>query len=128
MNFDEDAPFHAHVYHTAGKRAASDVLQAQFREMLGKDLLVVGKVREEPIGPHPLPQFEIHFLKRSLPKVLPLIEASGLQALVHPLTNDDLADHTTLANWIGEPLKLDLSVLDPPGNNQGIPRFGKRDF
>jgi DOPA 4,5-dioxygenase len=53
---------------------------------------------------------------------------SGLRALVHPLTDDDLADHTSLGRWIGEPLELDLTVLDPPGVNQGVPRFGKSDF
>jgi hypothetical protein len=25
-------------------------------------------------------------------------------------------------------LELDLSVLDPPGHNQGVARFGERDF
>lgn len=128
MSFNDDAPFHAHIYHEPGQRAASDDLHARLTTMLGGDLLMVGKLREGPVGPHPLPQFEIHFLKRALPQVLPLIEASGLRALVHPLTDDDLADHTTLATWIGAPLDLDLSVMDPPGQNQGVPRFGRRDF
>ena len=57
-----------------------------------------------------------------------MIEASGLRALVHPLTGDDVADHTSLAHWIGEPIDLDVSVLDPPGVNQGVARFGKSDF
>ena len=57
-----------------------------------------------------------------------MLEASGLRALVHPLTDDDLADHTRLAHWIGEPVDLDLSMLDPPGVNQGVARFGKSDF
>jgi DOPA 4,5-dioxygenase len=61
-------------------------------------------------------------------QVTATIEASGLRALVHPLTDDDLADHTSLARWIGKPLELDLSVLDPPGRNQGASRFGKDDF
>jgi len=85
-------------------------------------------MRDASVGPHPKPQFEIHFLEGALPTVLPLIEASGLRALVHPLTDDDLADHTSLAVWIGEPIPLDLSVLDPPGMNQGVARFGKSDF
>ena len=29
---------------------------------------------------------------------------------------------------IDEPVALDLSTLDPPGINQGIPRFGVSDF
>jgi DOPA 4,5-dioxygenase len=69
----------------------------------------------------------VHFYEDALPEVLPLIKASGLTALVHPLTDDDLADHTSLAQWIGEPLVLDESVLDPPGLNQGVARFGKSD-
>jgi aromatic ring-cleaving dioxygenase len=132
MTTDGTAPYHAHIYHEADQRAASDTLHARLTALKDTgelaDLLMVGKLRERPVGPHPLPQFEIHFLQRALPGILPLIEASGLRALVHPLTDDDLADHTTLATWIGEPLDLDLSVMDPPGVNQGVPRFGKVDF
>jgi len=127
----DDAPYHAHIYHAPGQRAASDALHAQLVALKADlpDLLMVGKLREGPVGPHPLPQFEIHFLARATPRILPLIEASGLRALVHPLTQDDLADHTTLAQWIGgPPLDLDLSVMDAPGENKGVPRFGKVDF
>jgi DOPA 4,5-dioxygenase len=64
----------------------------------------------------------------ALPGIVAQIEASGLRALVHPLTDDDLADHSDLAHWIGGKLDLDLDVLDPPGRNQGLARFGKSDF
>ena len=132
MTFADVAPYHAHIYHGPQQRAASDALHERLTGLMGSggiaDLLMVGKLREGPVGPHPLPQFEIHFLKRALPQILPLIEGSGLRALVHPLTDDDLADHTTLAHWIGAPLDLDLSVMDPPGQNQGVPRFARRDF
>jgi DOPA 4,5-dioxygenase len=83
---------------------------------------------DRPVGPHPIPQYEVHFHGSALPKVLDRIKANRLRALVHPLTDDDLVDHTSRAIWIGEPLPLDLSVLDPPGMNQGIARFGKADF
>ncbi len=92
------------------------------------EVLFVGQMTDRGVGPHPIPQYEIHFREASLARVLASIEASGLRALVHPLTDDDLADHTTLAHWIGEPLELDLSVLDPPGHNQGVARFGQSDF
>jgi hypothetical protein len=32
-----------------------------------------------------------------------------------------------LAEWIGDPIPLDLTTLDPPGVNQGLARFGKTD-
>lgn len=122
-----DAPYHAHIYYDAGERAAAAALRdelAQRTEHVG----FVGRLADRPVGPHPIPQFEIHFLESALPVLFPVIEESGLRALVHPLTDDDLADHTTLGRWIGAPLVLDLSVLDPPGENQGVARFGKADF
>ena len=127
----ERAPYHAHIYFEPGDPAAAEDLHRRLSNAKGvgdfASVLYVGEMRHEGVGPHPKPQFEIHFLEDALPKVLPLIRASGLTALVHPLTDDDLADHTSLALWIGEPLPLDHSVLDPPGRNQGVARFGKSD-
>ena len=128
----ERAPWHAHVYFGANDRAVAERLRRRLADAKGvgdfASVLFVGEMRDTSVGPHPKPQFEIHFREDALPNVVPLIEASGLTALVHPLTDDDLADHTSLARWIGEPIALDTSVLDPPGMNQGIARFGKTDF
>ena len=123
---DADAPFHAHVYYSPDERPAA----AALRERLASDPAIrfAGRMTDRPIGPHPIPQFEVHFAARSREAVSAAIAATGLTALVHPLTDDDLADHTSLARWIGEPLELDLSVLDPPGANQGVGRFGRTDF
>lgn len=126
MTFAEDAPYHAHIYFTPEERAAAEALRTQFST--DPDILLAGRMTEGPVGPHPIPQFEVHFLRHSVDKVQALIRASALRALVHPLTDDDMADHTSLAEWIGEPLELDVTTLDPPGLNQGVPRFGKTDF
>ena len=129
---NKDAPFHVHIYYTLERRALAETLHRRLGEMKasGKipQLLYVGQLRDRKVGPHPIPQFEIHFTSEILPILVPVIEASGLTALVHPLTDNDLADHTSLARWIGKPLELDLTVLDPPGVNQGIARFSKTDF
>lgn len=128
----ELAPYHAHIYYDLDDRGTAERLHQKFSKSKGlgdlANLLFVGDMRDKNLGPHPKPQFEVHFLKDVLPRVLQLIKTSGLTALVHPLTDDDFADHTSLAVWIGEPLPLDHSVLDPPGMNQGIARFGKSDF
>jgi aromatic ring-cleaving dioxygenase len=128
---NECAPYHAHVYYDLGDRAAAERLRRRLSSAKGvgefSSLLYVGELRDRNVGPHPKPQFEVHFRQDALARILPLIEASGLAALVHPLTDDDRADHTTLAVWIGEALALDLSVLDPPGKNQGMARFGNSD-
>ena len=121
-----DAPYHAHIYYDPAERPAAAVL----RDAFGQDpaILFVGAMTDGAAGPHPIAQYEVHFLARWRDAVVAAIMATGLRALVHPLTDDDLADHTTLAHWIGEPLVLDVTVLDPPGINQGVPRFGISDF
>jgi len=120
------APYHAHIYYSADERGRAERLRQDFQD--NGDILFVGRMTDAGVGPHPIPQYEIHFAERSRADVIEAIAASGLRALVHPLTDDDLADHTTLAHWIGEPVELDVTVLDPPGINQGVSRFGKSDF
>ena len=125
-----DAPFHAHVYYAPGTRAAAAALRARLMATVAPDaLLFVGELRDHKVGPHPVPQFECHFHESYLERLMPALAACGFTVLVHPLTLDDAADHTTLARWIGGgPIELDLSVMDPPGVNQGFARFGKSDF
>ena len=123
---DPNAPYHAHIYFSAEERPAAEALRAAFSRRVA--ILFTGALTDGPAGPHPMPQYEVHFRAGALPDVVSMIEASGLRALVHPLTLDDLADHTSLGTWYGAPLDLDLSVLDPPGINQGLARFGRSDF
>ena len=129
---DANAPYHAHIYYAPAQRPAALALQDRLRAASSggplADLRFIGELRDQKVGPHTIPQFEIHFDKRLLPLVEPELVKSGLRVLIHPLTLDDLGDHTHLGRWIGEPVDLDLTVLDPPGVNQGVPRFGKSDF
>ena len=121
------APYHAHIYYSDEDRPAAEALRDRFLAMQ-PHVLFVGRMVDRGVGPHPIAQYEVHFLEGARPEIVAAIEDSRLRALVHPLTDDDLADHTTLAQWIGEPVELDVSVLDPPGHNQGVARFGKTDF
>ena len=127
-----DAPFHAHIYYSAAQRPIAAALRDRLLNATPGDPLskvkFVGELRDHKVGPHTVPQFEIHFDARLLAFVEPELVRSGLRVLIHPLTLDDLGDHTHLGRWIGEPVALDLTVLDPPGVNQGFDRFGKTDF
>ena len=129
---DANEPFHAHIYYEAFDRSTAQQLHSELQAKKGTgdlvDVIFVGVMTDRAVGPHPIPQYEVHFFRAALPTVLERLKTNRLKALVHRLTDDDLADHTSEALWIGEPLTLDLSVLDPPGQNQGIARFGKSDF
>lgn len=126
------APYHAHIYYDAATRSLAQAARQALCEVLAAGgrprLRFVGSLRNAPVGPHPLPQFEIHFTRDALAEVRAFLEDYGLHALIHPLTDDDLADHTTWAEWTGAPLPLDTTTLDPPGSNKGVPRFGISDF
>ena len=125
-------PWHAHIYYDQQSWQLAERLHQQLSNMLVdgsfEDLVLVGHMYDRGVGPHPIPQFEIQFYESAVPRIKEILKATGLTCLVHPLTDDDVADHTTLAQWIGEPVPLDESVLDPPGHNQGFARFGKVDF
>ena len=126
------SPYHAHIYYSSDERSDAETLRDMLRRVRADSplskILFVGELRDHQVGPHPVSQFEIHFDESSLPDVEPVLLRSGLRVLIHPLTDDDLGDHTHLGRWIGEPVELDLTELDPPGVNQGIARFGKSDF
>ena len=127
-----DAPYHAHIYDSTEEHDVAARLRERLRAAKAGEPLsaikFVGALCDGKVGPHTVSQFEIHCEERLLPIVEPELVRSGLRALIHPLTLDDLGDHTHLGRWIGKPVELDLSVLDPPGVNQGFTRFGKTDF
>jgi len=125
-------PWHAHIYYDRSSWNAAETLHRELGDMLKNGtcdgLVLVGHMYDRGVGPHPQPQFEIQFYEFAVPRITEILAATGLTSLIHPLTDDDLADHTTLARWLGDPIPLDVTVLDPPGQNQGFARFGKTDF
>ena len=125
-------PWHARVYYDIESWDTAQLVHQQFSDMVVTGtcagLVLVGQMYDRGVGPHLQPQLEIHFYESAVPRITEILQATGLTSLIHPLTDDDLADHTTLAQWIGSPLPLDVSALDPPGHNEGIAQFGKEEF
>jgi aromatic ring-cleaving dioxygenase len=37
--------------------------------------------------------------------------SNNCSVLIHPNTSDEVADHTTLATWMGTPIALDVDLL-----------------
>ena len=104
--------YHAHVYFDSAQTESARALNARARhDLVGS--AVVHDLREQPVGPHTLPMFEIEFTHDHRPAVLAwLTDHHGPHSvLIHPVTGDDLADHQGQLAWLGEPQPLNLEGL-----------------
>jgi aromatic ring-cleaving dioxygenase len=103
--------YHAHVYYSD---AASRAVAASLREMLQERFEVaMGNWHDQPIGPHPLPMYQVAFAAREFAQVVPflLLNHDGLSILIHPNTDDGYRDHTAHALWLGTQRELRLDIL-----------------
>src|SRR5262249_4032915 len=70
-------PYHAHIYFERAQRGAANRLRQQVLESKGRGefatVLFVGELRDDPVGPHPKGQFEIHFREDAVPQITSLI-------------------------------------------------------
>ena len=102
--------YHAHVYFDE-----STIEQAKaLCEAAGKQYLVtVGRMNHRAIGPHPSWSCQLAFDRSNHTDLLTwlALNRNGLTILIHPLSGNDLKDHTDYASWMGEPQKLNLNVF-----------------
>ncbi|MGC2202395.1 MAG: DOPA 4,5-dioxygenase family protein [Stellaceae bacterium] len=113
--------YHAHVYYDAATRNVAERL----RETLGGKFSVeYGRFSDEPIGPHPVSQFNVIFKTAEFQTVVPwlMLNREGLNVLVHPLTHSSYDDHSKNALWLGTPVALKLDVLRPTYRPELLPK------
>jgi DOPA 4,5-dioxygenase len=102
--------FHAHVYYDSGTLEQARRLCEAARERFN---LSMGRLHTRPVGPHPCWSCQLAFGPDMLGEVIAwlALNRNGLVIFAHPITGDDLADHTAHAIWMGKIKALDLSVL-----------------
>ena len=103
--------YHAHLYYSPETRPTAARLRALIGE--GFPRARIGNWHDEPVGPHPSAMYQVAFSVEEFPRLVPwlMLNREGLDILVHPLTDDSVADHTRLALWLGAPLELRVEVL-----------------
>jgi DOPA 4,5-dioxygenase len=106
--------YHAHIYFVAEQTAIAESLRAAAREALGAVATVFPLV-PRPVGPHLAPMFELNFAPEDREVVVAWLTAhhGPLSVLIHAVTGYDHADHTAHAMWLGQPLGLNMTRLDP---------------
>jgi DOPA 4,5-dioxygenase len=105
--------WHAHVYFDP---AATREAAALLREWVSARFeVVMGRWHDVKVGPHPQAMYQIAFANAVFPELVAFLSLNrmGLTVLVHPNTEDEVADHLTHALWMGAVLPLDASVLRP---------------
>ena len=108
--------FDAHVYYSEATRKLAEDLRARLLMEFSPEEMRIGPLINRPIGPHPLPMFELNFRREYAERIRRWLanHRGVLTVLVHEVTGDDPRDHTVGATWLGSPLELDFSQLDPP--------------
>ncbi len=104
------ARYHAHVYFGPATVAQARALCQEAGERFK---VAVGRVHEREVGPHPHWSCQLAFDSAEFDGLMAWLEQhrSGLDVLVHGVTGDDLADHTTHAAWLGEASELKLEMF-----------------
>lgn len=102
--------YHAHVYFNAQTieqaRALCESVAANFD-------IRMGRVHERPVGPHSDWSCQLVFTHTQFADVMLYLALNrgGLVVLTHPLTGDDLADHTEHAIWMGGVRELNVGMF-----------------
>jgi aromatic ring-cleaving dioxygenase len=106
--------WHAHVYFDSSGRDSAFRMRGEI-EALGIPGVTLGKVNEGPRGPHLAPSYEIGFPSEALARIIPwlVFHHGGHSVLLHPLTADEVSDHSDRAFWLGPRLPLNFAALTP---------------
>jgi aromatic ring-cleaving dioxygenase len=101
--------YHVHVFFSLEERGRADDVARQLEETFGlSPCSWTGGVA----GPFLSPMFQVNVPSDAFAEAIPwlMLHRGEFPVLVHPLTGDDLGDHTRYAAWLGEqqPLRLDV--------------------
>ncbi|MDJ0593290.1 MAG: DOPA 4,5-dioxygenase family protein [Pleurocapsa sp. MO_226.B13] len=102
--------YHAHVYFD---ESTVDLAQLLCEEAGNRFNVTVGRMHRRPIGPHPSWSCQLAFDRSNHTELLTwlALNRNGLTILIHPLSGNDLKDHTAYASWMGESQELNLDVF-----------------
>lgn len=108
---DSITGYHAHVYYDdPDSRAFAGTLRERLDTLFEVKL---GRWRDEPVGPHPTPMYQVAFAPDQFERLVPWLALNHgeLSVFIHPETGDAVADHADHALWLGRQQELDIEFL-----------------
>lgn len=105
---------HAHIYYPLEQKPIAVEIHSSIASHLAGQFTFLSELNEGPLGPHPLPSFEVHFQEEHLPRLRSFFETHrrGLSVLIHRDTGNDPLDHRENIEWHGNPVPLDFGFFD----------------
>ena len=102
--------YHAHIYYD---EPTIDTAREVCERAAEKFDVAMGRMHERPVGPHPVWSCQLAFDKNKFGRVIPWLckNRQGLTVFIHPITGDDLKDHTDHAIWMGSMMELNLEIF-----------------
>ena len=102
--------YHFHIYFEPkdSLKARKLVEELQQIEHLG-----IGRIWDRPIGPHPIGSCQITVSSDHYHEMTEwfLKNRNHLTIFIHPVTGDDLVDHTDHVMWIGKPYDINVDFF-----------------
>ncbi|KAJ3118148.1 hypothetical protein HDU96_003677 [Phlyctochytrium bullatum] len=120
---EEIKEFHFHIYwltkDATAKKAAMDLRQEVIRLNDAKFFVAVPlfRVNEEPMGPHPVGSYEVWVPTEYFARVYQWLarhRPQNVSILIHPLSKEQLLDHTDRVAFLGQSMPLYTEALQPP--------------
>ena len=98
--------YHTHIYYRdAAERGKAEQIRTEIAERFA---VKMGRWRDEPVGPHAAPMFQVAFAPDVFPNLVPwlMLNRQSLVILLHPNTGEPRRDHVVHAIWFGEVLPI----------------------
>jgi aromatic ring-cleaving dioxygenase len=111
MQIDTIQYYHAHLYYDETSITFAKSLALEAHESFG---IKIGTFHERPVGPHPVWSCQLTVPVKLFGQVIPWLALNRgvLDVFVHPVTGDDIEDHTRHVMWLGRSFPLNLDGLN----------------
>ena len=108
---DQITGWHAHVYYSAGERAAAEQLCEAAKARFGIEM---GRMHDGPVGPHPRGSCQLSVPAAAFAGVIPwlALNRAGLTVFIHAETGDPVADHRDHVLWLGASEAVDVGFIE----------------
>ena len=99
--------YHAHLYYKLENLEEAKKLSQTIGEKFN---LAIGKVHEKPVGPHKSWSCQVSVPPDRFAELIPwlALNRGSVDFFIHPVTGNDLLDHTDHVMWLGKSYSLNL--------------------